>query len=314
MGILIGMDEAGYGPNLGPLVISATAWEVPDDPRKFDLWQAFAGIVEQTAPRDGEHLQIADSKVVYSPGRGFEHLEAGVLAAMDLLDRRPRTFAGLCGEYCVQPPRQADGEPWFLDADLELPCARNSNLVAAWINRCREGGIRLRSIRSDIVLTQRFNAETEHYDSKGRALSEWSMQIIRRVLEDLSASPHEPILILADKHGGRNRYHDLLPTAFGDTFIACLAESGESSRYRVGKAEIRFETKSERHLPVALASMVCKYVRELSMVLFNRFWNSHLPDLKPTAGYPLDARRFRNDITATQKKLGIPDQVLWRER
>src|SRR5688500_12326261 len=26
MGILIGMDEAGYGPNLGPLVVAATAW------------------------------------------------------------------------------------------------------------------------------------------------------------------------------------------------------------------------------------------------------------------------------------------------
>jgi hypothetical protein len=32
MGILIGMDEAGYGPNLGPLVVAATAWEVADGP------------------------------------------------------------------------------------------------------------------------------------------------------------------------------------------------------------------------------------------------------------------------------------------
>src|SRR3954467_12785708 len=31
MGILIGMDEAGYGPHLGPLAIAATAWHVPDD-------------------------------------------------------------------------------------------------------------------------------------------------------------------------------------------------------------------------------------------------------------------------------------------
>ncbi len=30
MPYLLGTDEAGYGPNLGPLVISASVWEVPD--------------------------------------------------------------------------------------------------------------------------------------------------------------------------------------------------------------------------------------------------------------------------------------------
>lgn len=35
MGILIGMDEAGYGPQLGPLVVAASAWYVPDD-----IWNA----------------------------------------------------------------------------------------------------------------------------------------------------------------------------------------------------------------------------------------------------------------------------------
>jgi len=35
MGILIGMDEAGYGPNYGPLVVAATAWQVPDEGSGF---------------------------------------------------------------------------------------------------------------------------------------------------------------------------------------------------------------------------------------------------------------------------------------
>src|SRR3954467_12978600 len=35
MGILIGMDEAGYGPHLGPLAIAATAWELRGDASPF---------------------------------------------------------------------------------------------------------------------------------------------------------------------------------------------------------------------------------------------------------------------------------------
>ncbi|MGH7192257.1 MAG: hypothetical protein ACREJM_01845, partial [Candidatus Saccharimonadales bacterium] len=39
MGYLIGTDEAGYAPNLGPLVISATVWWVPGDPQDVDLYK-----------------------------------------------------------------------------------------------------------------------------------------------------------------------------------------------------------------------------------------------------------------------------------
>ena len=41
MGVFIGMDEAGYGPNLGPLVVTATVWEVPGEPGEFDHSSAY---------------------------------------------------------------------------------------------------------------------------------------------------------------------------------------------------------------------------------------------------------------------------------
>jgi hypothetical protein len=184
----------------------------------------------------------------------------------------------------------------------------------AWLERCRSHNIRLRAICSDVVLTERFNGETRRHDSKGRALSEMSMQLLRHVWQATDGDSHDKVLIIADKHGGRNRYHEFLPIIFGDQFIRCHGESLDLSRYRVGGAEIRFETKSERHLPVALASMVSKYLRELSMILFNRFWSDRQPGLQRTAGYPVDSLRFKADIAVLQKQLGINDEILWRER
>ena len=60
--------------------------------------------------------------------------------------------------------------------------------------------------------------------------------------------------------------------------------------------------------------MLAKYLRELSMLAFNEFWQSHLPDLKPTAGYPVDAKRFREQIRSVQKQLDVSDERLWRNR
>ena len=50
------------------------------------------------------------------------------------------------------------------------------------------------------------------------------------------------------------------------------------------------------------------------MQVFNQFWAEHVPGLKPTAGYPVDAVRFQQDIADAQARLAITDDVLWRER
>jgi hypothetical protein len=329
MALLIGMDEAGYGPNLGPLVISATVWEIPGNPKKCDLWGEFSGIVDQAPPEDGSHIQIADSKAVYSPARGLANLENGVLHALSLWRRSapdegaeacgsaariPGTFRALLREVATVPPEAIDCEPWYVGCDLPLPAPEPAALCESWSRRCRARKIRLRAIRSEVVLTRRFNDQVRSHDNKARALSEMSMQLLRHVWSETAGDGHDSALILADKHGGRNRYHEFLPIVFGDRFIRCHAESLDASRYRVGNAEVRFEARSERYLPVALASMVSKYVRELAMVLFNRFWVERQPNLKPTAGYPGDSRRFKEEITALQKALGITEQELWRER
>ncbi|HAW27589.1 MAG TPA: hypothetical protein DCY03_05635, partial [Planctomycetaceae bacterium] len=82
--------------------------------------------------------------------------------------------------------------------------------------------------------------------------------------------------------------------------------------YKIGNTEVRFQTRAEEHFPVAVSSMVCKYTREVMMEQFNQYWCEHVADLKPTKGYPVDARRFKSEIAIAQERLEISDQILWR--
>ena len=56
---------------------------------------------------------------------------------------------------------------------------------------------------------------------------------------------------------------------------------------------------------MALASMLAKYLREVFMRQFNRFWLGHVDGLKPTAGYPGDcAAILHRDPAGDEKAQG----------
>lgn len=317
MGIFIGTDEAGYGPNLGPLVITATAWQVPGDPREFDFFAALAEIVSQRAEKSSSRIHVADSKDVYSPARGLDSLETSVLTLLRLLDWKPGSFRLLCRNLSqfLPDPDSHGNAPWNSGNDLPIPQQASLDAVEQraqlLLTACESAGIRLLAVRSEIVSPDRFNSLCETHGNKATALSRTTLSLIRSLWDPDSDAP---TLIVGDKHGGRNRYDDLIDDQLDGQMIFRLSEGKERSTYRVGSTELRFQMRAESHFPVAVSSMVCKYVRELAMELFNRFWQEHLPDLKPTKGYPVDAKRFREEIAETQRRLGISDNVLWRNR
>jgi hypothetical protein len=105
---------------------------------------------------------------------------------------------------------------------------------------------------------------------------------------------------------------------FPDPWIETLLESRAESRYHweLGDAriEVAFRQGGESFLPAALASMTAKYLRELAMKAWNSFWCARVSGLRPTAGYPLDARRFKAEIESMQRALAIDDHIVWRNR
>jgi hypothetical protein len=67
-------------------------------------------------------------------------------------------------------------------------------------------------------------------------------------------------------------------------------------------------------VPVALASMVSKYVRELLMECMNNYFVALDANLKPTAGYWKDGTRFVEELRQRLPDLKIDGHRLIRCR
>ena len=314
MALLIGLDEAGYGPNLGPLVIAATVWKVPGDPRRFDPWSAFDGVVSDRHDALGRTVHISDSKVVHSSSAGIAAVERSATAILRLAERCQDSLFTLWDDLTGSNGRSDCGEPWYCDDDLPLPLADHADdafeVIDRWSDCCTAKRCRLVGVGCEIVPARRFNAAVHAAGSKGRVLSETTLGLLRRFWNP----DGERALVLCDKHGGRDYYADMLADVFPDEMPLRLAESRSLSRYRLGTGEIRFQARSEEHLPVAAASLIAKYLREACMDAFNRYWLARRPELRPTRGYPVDAGRFLAAIEADATALGLDRQNYWRSR
>ncbi len=323
MAYLIGTDEAGYGPNLGPLIISASAWEVPDGLRSEDLYRQLDGIVAaspaEAARKGPDCASIADSKVLYQSGKGLRLLERGLLAALAATGHRPRRWCEIWEILAPQSALAQSALPWYhgYEACLPVDCdaAEIDHLAAVLSAGLAKAGVRLIGIYSRPIFEPEFNRLLDEHDSKGSLLSHATLRLAAEVLASLPAGS---IHVLCDKHGGRNRYAALLSDAFPGSFIEVRAEGCEQSVYRFGppkrRVEFRFQAKGESHLPAALASMASKYLRELAMRALNSFWCQRAAGLLETAGYPLDAKRFKAQIAPVQAELGIDDRSVWRNK
>ena len=330
MGYLIGTDEAGYGPNLGPLVVTATLWYVPEvdsigELAKIDLFKRFSRYVTSTPPQKGQipkKVWIADSKLLYKPGGGVQHLERGVLGCLQSIDTTsaPAKWSQLWPYLAPQSASNVRDLPWYKSFDEPLPIAAETNTVRKASEQLSAAfatnNLRLMSMRSAVVFPNTFNELLDVHGNKSEVLSKTTLGLVTQLIAGLPI--REPVFVNCDKHGGRNKYSSLIQAEFPDTLVEVHEESRPISIYRFGqdhqRIEMRFQAKGEGFLPAALSSMTSKYLRELAMRAFNRFWCRRVDDLKPTAGYPVDARRFHTQIKPTQKQLAISDVALWRRK
>jgi hypothetical protein len=324
----VGIDEAGYGPNLGPLVMTAVIAESPNAPGQnegdgqiLDFWSDLAVTVDR-AGGDPERLWVDDSKAIYCGGKGRDRLEmtclAAVHAAENVLPGGLEDLLRILGAGSLEDTEllpwieteQSDRTPpWMApQTALEALLARGplSPDRASW---------RVVAIRSVVVGPALFNRGLTEHGVKS-AVHYVAFERLLRVVWEM-AGDGALTRVLGDKHGGRHFYFRPLSQSFPDAWIDRGPEGAELSHYVLRDAgrrvELRLMPRADANDGlVALASIVSKTVRELWMDAFNAFWLARVPGLKRTAGYPGDSMRFRTAIEATAAALNHDPALWWR--
>jgi hypothetical protein len=172
---------------------------------------------------------------------------------------------------------------------------------------CLSSSVGVLAIRCVVIGEPDFNALVREAGGKS-ATTLAAIRVHLASLMDLAQfHPGDSVRLVCDRLGGREAYSDVLHhvgQGLNLTGVRIIEESPTLSRYvatiQGREIGVVFLTESERaHLPVALASMTAKYVRELAMARFNRYWCALHPDLKPTAGYWQDAKRWLKAVGET---------------
>jgi len=319
MAVLVGIDEAGFGPILGPLVVSSSALSLPRALLKSDLWQVLSKSVGERRRGLAGRLLVADSKKAYSKSVGIRELERTVLAFLRCLGAEPATLGELLMRLCPSCLGRLPDYPWYKDVDgHRLSAGTTDGRIASSVlaDDLSANGMKLLELRSYCFDVAYYNKMVSSVKNKAGVLFTATAGLIDHAFNSYA---RDDLHVVVDRQGGRVRYRKVLLTMFSELELTILSESPALSSYELrsgGKRmRLHFAVGADRRfLPVSLASMVSKYIRELLVAGINRYFTGFSGDLRPTAGYWKDGLRFIKEVKTNLPHISIDDNQLIRCR
>ncbi len=302
-----GIDEAGLGPILGPLVVAGMVLE---GPAGTNAWRDLAAcFCKKPASRSDKRVRVDDSKRVKTGKHGLAHLERTALTLhYAKTGRLPETLGEFLAGGLSDLPRELARYPWYQDLDgIPFPRWNDRKTLELTahltLQQMRKAAVTCLAYEFHAVSVGRFNASIVRHDNKSVTLFESSLPPLIGIVEASAQDAQDracdySLHVVLDRQGGRSRYRPLLVQAFPGTKVRSLREGKSLSEYSVGAhTRLTFVEKGEdRSFPTAAASCLAKYVRELCMERINHYFRQLAPELKPTAGYYSDGRRFLEDL------------------
>jgi hypothetical protein len=321
-----GLDEAGLGPLLGPLTLGFSVFRAPAG--STDLWRTLAGVVSQQAS-SGAPFVVADSKKVFArTPRSAARLEATALGFLGLLDphgRPPATASQLawrCPAELAPPEEALRDHRWYAGLDAPLPRFQDAGRLELQVEKLARAmrGAHVELVDAGVRVLPEGELNRSFARTGNKSATHWeSSAAVMRRLWDLHGV--EGLHLVVDRHGGRSHYGAPLARAFPDARVELVVEKPSLAEYLLAERDgprrlrILFAERAERRsFATALASCLAKYAREACMQAFNAYFCDLAPELKPTAGYTQDGRRWLADAAPHLERVGLDPRELVRQR
>lgn len=250
MKYICGIDENGFGPVMGPLVVTATVLS--------------SGIKSSVFP------EVKDSKLFFTSGikRSYEKIEEFAITVYFILTSKlPSSPLNIMDRFCLPVKCEKKENICFGNISQKFLWSKPDKAIEKYRNFIEIMKFKIEDLTCSVICPYEFNRMIEKGNSKFVINLAEFCNLIKKY--DESAE------IFAGKIGGLKYYLKYLKYFFPDFRIFKIIESEKNSIYilKKGKQNLKlgFYLDVEKiSFPAAISSIVGKYIREIFMESIRR--------------------------------------------